>query len=272
MENLSEEGKAIYDALRKEAAGSATELEGRLVATIESAIQSSVTAAIKDMRMYTDGAEQEIRQELADLRNNVDSANVSTDAPPPQRTPRAAESGPGGLRSATSTRGMERPAVALYVPPPARGTREISANPAVNLFNRNRSSSSPGSGRLPFMDFPRFTGENPKLWQSRCEDYFVMFDTDPALWISVAAIQFEGAAARWLQAVQSKIVSVSWEEFCSMVLQRFGRNQHQTLVRRLYRLFQTGSVDDYIEQFMELVDQLSAYETSPDPLHYTTRF
>jgi hypothetical protein len=107
MENLSEKGKAIYDALRKEASGSTAELEGRLVATIESAIQSSVPAAIKDMRMYTDGAEQEILQELADERNNLDSANISTDAPPPLRTPRAAESGPGGHRSASSTRGTE---------------------------------------------------------------------------------------------------------------------------------------------------------------------
>jgi hypothetical protein len=99
-----------------------------------------------------------------------------------------------------------------------------------------------------------------------------MFDTDPALWISVAAMQFEGSAACWLQAVQPKISTVNWSEFCSMVLQRFGRNQHQSLIRRLYHLVQTGSVEEYIEQFADLVDQLSAYETSPDPLHYTTRF
>jgi hypothetical protein len=131
---------------------------------------------------------------------------------------------------------------------------------------------SPGSGKLPFVDFPRFTGENPKLWQTRYEDYFVMFDTDPALYISVAAMQFEGPVARWLQAVQPKLMSASWEEFCSMVLQQFGCNQHQSLIRHLYRLIQTGTVDEYIEQFAELVDQLFAYEASPDPLHYITRF
>jgi hypothetical protein len=122
------------------------------------------------------------------------------------------------------------------------------------------------------MDFPRFNGENPKLWQNRCEDYFVMFDTDPSLYVSVAAMQFEGPAARWLQAVQTKLNAISWEDFSVMVLQRFGRNQHQSLIRRLYRLIQTGSVEEYIDQFAELVDQLSAYETCPDPLHYTTRF
>jgi hypothetical protein len=92
-----------------------------------------------------------------------------------------------------------------------------------------------------------------------------MFDTDPALWISVAAMQFEGSAARWLQAVQPKISAVSWTKFCSTVLQQFGRNQHQSLIRRLYRLVQTRSVEEYIEQFADLVDQLSAYETTQIP-------
>jgi hypothetical protein len=44
------------------------------------------------------------------------------------------------------------------------------------------------------MDFPKFSGENPKFWQARSEDYFAMFDTDPDIWIAVAAMQFEGDA------------------------------------------------------------------------------
>jgi hypothetical protein len=44
------------------------------------------------------------------------------------------------------------------------------------------------------MDFPKFSGDNPKFWQARSEDYFAMFDTNPDLWIAVAAMQFEGDA------------------------------------------------------------------------------
>jgi hypothetical protein len=99
-----------------------------------------------------------------------------------------------------------------------------------------------------------------------------MFDTDPSLWISVAAMQFEGPAARWFQAVQKQLDNISWDKLCQLVLVHFGRNQHQTLIRKLYRLVQTGSVEDYFTQFSELVDQLSAYEIAPDALHYTTRF
>lgn len=93
-----------------------------------------------------------------------------------------------------------------------------------------------------------------------------MFDTDPDLWIAVAAMQFEAAAA------QHKFVRSTWEEFCTAFLNRFGRNQHQTLVRKLYRLHQTGSVEEYIEQFSKLMDRLTTYEPDPDMLHYTTRF
>lgn len=122
------------------------------------------------------------------------------------------------------------------------------------------------------MDFPKFAGDNPKFWQARCEDYFAMFDTDPELWIPVAVMQFEGDAKQWLSAVQHKLARVSWREFCAAVLQRFGKNQHQSLVRRLYRLRQTGTVVEYVSAFAALMDQLSAYEPDPDMLHYTTRF
>lgn len=82
-----------------------------------------------------------------------------------------------------------------------------------------------------------------------------------------ASMQFEGAAARWLSLVQNKFVRADWEDFCAAVLHRFGRNQHQTLVRRFYRLRQIGSVEEYASQFAELMDQLTAYEPNPDMLH-----
>lgn len=96
-----------------------------------------------------------------------------------------------------------------------------------------------------------------------------MFDTNPDLWIAVAAMQFEGPAVHWLSSVQHKFVRSSWEEFCAAVLNRFGRNRHQTLVCKLYRLHQTGAIEEYIKQFSELMDHLSAYEPEPDMLHYT---
>jgi hypothetical protein len=92
------------------------------------------------------------------------------------------------------------------------------------------------------------------------------------MWITVATMQFEGAAARWLQSIQPKLHNTSWTEFCSWLVTRFGRSQHQALLRQLYHIQQQTSVTDYVERFAELIDQLAAYEQNMNSLHYVTRF
>lgn len=43
-------------------------------------------------------------------------------------------------------------------------------------------------------------------------------------------------------------------------------------MRKLYKLVQTGLVEEYVHQFAELIDQLAAYEEKQDVLHYVTKF
>jgi uncharacterized coiled-coil protein SlyX len=81
-------------------------------------------------------------------------------------------------------------------------------------------------GNLPKIQFPSFDGENPRLWQKRCEDYFHMYSVDPSLWIQVAYMQFTGPAARWVQSVESQLFSLTWDQFACMVRERFGKNHH----------------------------------------------
>ncbi|WVZ82556.1 hypothetical protein U9M48_029810 [Paspalum notatum var. saurae] len=152
-----------------------------------------------------------------------------------------------------------------YPPPP----------PPPNLVTARWSSPQFGagsSGKLPKLQFPSFDGDNPKLWVSRCEDYFDLYHVDPQLWVRVAAMHFSGAAARWSMSVESRLRSASWSQFGQLLLERFGRNQQEQLIRQLYRFSQTGSVQDYIDSFVSLVDQLVAYGPNTDPLYYTTRF
>jgi hypothetical protein len=44
------------------------------------------------------------------------------------------------------------------------------------------------------------------------------------------------------------------------------------LLGSLFTLGKTGTVEDYVVKFAGLVDELTAYEARPDPLHYTMRF
>jgi hypothetical protein len=36
-------------------------------------------------------------------------------------------------------------------------------------------------GKLPKVNFPRLEGENPKLWQSRCENDFDMYSVESSV-------------------------------------------------------------------------------------------
>jgi hypothetical protein len=78
--------------------------------------------------------------------------------------------------------------------------------------------------------------------------------------------------AHWLPSVEAKLRYCSWLEFSSMILDRFGREQHELLVRQLLSIRQSGAVVEYIDKFDGLIDQLAAYEGLGDPLHYTMRF
>ena len=160
-----------------------------------------------------------------------------------------------------------------YVPPPVRGACDSTfraCSPSIGDAGYPDTADAFSFGLRA--DLPRFNGVNPRLWQNRCEDQFKLWNTPPHRWISLATSQFEGAAARWLESVQRKSPNISWSEFCCNLQSRFGRNQHQTLLRQLFRIAQTSTVADYVDRFADLYDQLSAYEEIPNTLHYTTRF
>lgn len=61
--------------------------------------------------------------------------------------------------------------------------------------------SRPDHSRLPKLSFPPFDGENPKLWIRRSQDYFELYQVESSVWIKVAAMHFQSAAARWVQSI-----------------------------------------------------------------------
>lgn len=135
-----------------------------------------------------------------------------------------------------------------------------------------REEHQGGWGNLPRLNFPSFDGDNPQLWKSLCENYFDMYEVPSARWVRVATMHFSGRAAGWLQSVGRRVRCWSWSEFCTHIQDRFGRDQHESLIRQLFHIRQSGSVAEYVEQFSILVDHLSAYETHTDHLYYTMRF
>jgi hypothetical protein len=74
------------------------------------------------------------------------------------------------------------------------------------------------------MNFPKFDGESPQLWKSRCESYFEMYEVDETVRVKVASMHFEGLAARWLQSVDHRVRSTTWTELCSWIHECFARD------------------------------------------------
>jgi hypothetical protein len=117
-----------------------------------------------------------------------------------------------------------------------------------------------------------FDGNNPKLWQRRCQEYFQHWATPLEHWVSYGSSQFIGAVATWLESYLTKFPQAGWGDFVQSVQHRFMRNQHQVLLRRMLHISQTGTVADYVQRFSDLVDQISAYSSQSDPLQHLTKF
>lgn len=157
-------------------------------------------------------------------------------------------------------------------PPPSKFDR-MFGSPGDTVGGVGSSFAFRGSmGHLPKMHFPKFDGDNPKLWIHRSEDYFDVYSVDHSLWVRVASTHFVDAAACWLQSVEGRIRTLTWPEFCKLLLEHFGRDQHELLIRQILAIKRTSTVRDYIDCFTALVDQLHAYERQADPLYYTMRF
>ena len=162
-------------------------------------------------------------------------------------------------------------ACSLSTPPPVGGMN--SAPSFMSLPNSVAHPHYPdASVSAPRVELPQFEGPNPKLWQRRCEEYFRRWGMPMELWVSYASSQFTGAAAIWLEAFPTKKPQETWEEFVAAVQGRFMRNQHRVLLRRLFHISQTGTVEDYVRRFTDLIDQIAAFDPHPDPLNHLTRF
>lgn len=84
--------------------------------------------------------------------------------------------------------------------------------------------------------------------------------------------QPSSAVARWKQSVEEQLPTISWTNFCHILLERFGHDEHELLIHRLFHCRMTGIVSEYIEQVTTLVGQLKAYAAHPNPIYYVQCF
>ena len=91
---------------------------------------------------------------------------------------------------------------------------------------------------IPRMPFPKFGGTDPAIWIIQCEDYFNLYRVPDFLKSTVASLNFEGTAARWLQFVRLKQGLGDWRNLSRLVLDEFG-------------------VEEYVKEFEEAIGRAS---------------
>jgi hypothetical protein len=128
MESLSLEGKAIYETVSASNDKFKAEIHALIVSMVNASVTSAVDLAVeravdkavaatvsmaeRNMQVYVDGVEK-------DLRTAMGLASQNTDPEPPIRSPGGvAETSPSGHRTASTTRGLGNGSQP-YVPPPA---------------------------------------------------------------------------------------------------------------------------------------------------------
>jgi hypothetical protein len=162
-------------------------------------------ADLGSWRPRLESAMEDIKLELRKLNKQWDRSSLElagSDAGLLQRpepgVPRAPigplPAGPMGHRVDSHPRDQGYGSVMTYLPDPVKGTHSIphpsdALKYSGSLFDSHQHRAPCSEfqsrlfGKLPKLDFPAFDGENPKLWISRCETYFDMYQVDPEVWV-----------------------------------------------------------------------------------------
>ncbi|CAO2211068.1 unnamed protein product [Urochloa humidicola] len=147
----------------------------------------------------------------------------------------------------------------------SRQNRPNFCQPGGNPTSRNTTS-------LPKMSFPRFDGSNPKIWKDKAVDYFTIFNIPRVSWVVYATMNFDDNAAKWLQAYKMTHDLGDWDHFTAAVEENFGTYDYKKAMTALMSLKQTGSVQEYYQDFVDARYQLAMHNCALDELFFVNYF
>ncbi|CAN6284989.1 unnamed protein product [Urochloa humidicola] len=126
--------------------------------------------------------------------------------------------------------------------------------------------------KLPKLEFPKFSGENPRVWREKCEKYFSMYNVPVHLWFSFATINFKGNAELWLQTYEAQHSIESWPELCVAVENKFGQDLYQNNMRDLLAIKQTSDVLEYSERFEKAKHRVLVHNKDMGEVFFVQKF
>lgn len=96
------------------------------------------------------------------------------------------------------------------------------------------------------LDFPKFSGGDPRGWILKVEKFFRSYDTQEEEKVDVAAMYLEGDALDLFSWINAQHTMLYWEEFVKLLQEHFGPPEFQNPNEHLCSIKQTGTVQEYI--------------------------
>ncbi|CAN6236915.1 unnamed protein product [Urochloa humidicola] len=220
--------------------------------------QIKITTTVDDLHRRSVEAEKisaDLAAELKSLMSRLEALEALSSMTSHQAPSREEEGRAKGHGDATNNQGTSEGAVTTQ----NALVKGEHANPKFNSSasfdhteengRRSQYTSHPREFKLPKLDFPKFTGENPRVWREKSEKYFAMYGVPVHMWVSFATINFRGNAELWLQSYEAQHNIDNWPDLCVAIEQKFGQDLYQNHMRDLLNIRQTADVLEYAERF-----------------------
>ncbi|GJY98001.1 putative mitochondrial protein [Tanacetum coccineum] len=135
---------------------------------------------------------------------------------------------------------------------------------SIETGRRNGEGTSKGVqlqfARMTKIEFPKFRGEDVRVWLYKCEQFFEIDHVSDPYKIQLASIHLYGAASLWhRQFVKLVGGNASWDSFKEVDLLRFG-SAYDDPMDGIKNLRHTGTIKEYQNAFYKLISRIDLPE------------
>jgi hypothetical protein len=89
---------------------------------------------------------------------------------------------------------------------------------------------------LAKLSFPKFYGDNPRIWIDKCSDYFIIFNIPDCMWTTTTSLHMEDNAVTLLQLYKIRVGLEDWPTFVAVVENKFGAYDYKNAMQDLLGL------------------------------------
>ncbi|MCH87619.1 hypothetical protein A2U01_0008493, partial [Trifolium medium] len=105
------------------------------------------------------------------------------------------------------------------------------------------------------LEFPRFDGSHALEWLFRANQFFDYYNTADPERLTIASVHFDQTVIPWFQMLHRARPFLSWQELSRSIELEFGPSEFERPRASLFKLTQTGSLDDYYLEFTSLANR-----------------